>query len=121
MPIKERHFVVSLDTGFTSGGTATTPEADLSSANWAYLYGKTSTGTNTFEVQACPLPFGETTAETDWYRYGSAMILNTDSENFVTPIPPATYGDYCTPRRVRVKVTTGGLDNVFIEGIREIA
>ena len=29
--------------------------------------------------------------------------------------------DYCTPRRVRVVVSSGELDKVYIEGIREIS
>lgn len=117
MPIKERHFVAFLGDNIVDG-TPTT-EVDLSSANWAYLYARSVDGTaNTFEVQSSPQPFGTTPT---WYRYGKKMSVNVADTDFAVAIPPGSYGDYCTPRRVRVVVSSGELDKVYIEGIREIS
>ena len=120
MPIKERHFVISLeDVGAAAGKTE---EADLSSANWAFVYAKTPSGGNTsLKVEACPLSFDQTAAESDWYTYGSPVTLSA-STDFCMAIPFQGFWDYVTPQRVRINVTTAlGLTDIFIEGIREIA
>jgi len=114
MPMKERHFVVSL--GDISTGSAS-PEVDLSSANWAYVYGTTSGANTNIRAEAAPEEFG--TSPT-WHLYGNQIQIPTSGTSFCLAIPFDGYIDFVTPQRLRIKVTAGALNDAYIEGIREI-
>ena len=114
MPLKERHFVVSL--GNIASGESST-EVDLSSANWAYVYATTDGANTNIRAAAAPEDFGETAT---WHLYGNQMQISASGTSLCMALPFDGYIDFVTPQRVRISAVGGGLNDVCIEGIREI-
>ena len=114
MPLKERHFVIPL--GDIATGEAS-PEGDLSSASWAYLYATTSGGNTNIRAEAAPEEFGVTPT---WHLYGNQVQIGSSGTSLVMAIPFDGWIDFVTPQRLRIKAASGALTDVYIEGIREI-
>ena len=115
MPFGERHFVISLG---DIAANASSAEVDLSSASWAYLYATTSSANTNIRAEAAPEDFG--TAPT-WHLYGNQVEIPTSGTSLVMAIPFDGWIAFVTPQRLRIRCASGGLTDVYIEGIKEIA
>ena len=113
--MKKRHDVLVLNDIAAGGGQ--TDEANLSSFSYAWVYGKTLAGGNsTITVEAAPQEDGITPV---WYLFGKSIVV-TPSTNFVCPLPLGIGSDYMTPARIRVS-STGALQGVYVEGVRDLS
>lgn len=111
--MKKRHEVYELG-DFTN---SVTKEIDLGSFSHAWLYGQTTSQNTNFEVEAAPEEFGETPT---WFLFGK-RVAKASAGRFCVPLPVGVGSDYLVPARIRVRLVSGGMDELHIEGVREIS